>query len=140
MREEVKELNDAFARFVERINDDAYGFDTKRRKEYQDLMVRAFALLQRDWNNDAVPKDIALLLATIGTLSWRGFSHEKSRKSVEYEQVTMFNHLFIRSMIEHEGFRLDDDGLLLIEANYHDTFKIDPQTFDLPSHMKVLWS
>ena len=137
MRKEVKELNDAFGRFVERVNEDPRGFAAARRKEYQGLMVRAFALLQRDWNGDKVPKDIALLMATLGSLMWRGYGTDDAPKSPEFEQVTMFHRFFIGNMAEHGRFRFDGDGLLLIDSHRQKTFKIDPRTFDLPTHREI---
>ena len=133
MRKEVEELNNAFDRFIERVNEDAYGFDTKRRKEYQNLMVRAFALLQRDWNGDMVPKDVSLFLTTLGQFVGRDDGEGNTLGSEEYERVATFHYLFITSLFANECIRLDKGGLLSIESFDNVVLKIDPRTFELPT-------
>lgn len=136
MRKEIELLNDAFDDFIASSGNNTYEFGEKEVKEYQKLMVELFSVLKDEWKENNVKKDIALLMATVGSFVGRMDDDGNVLGNQDYDRVTTFHMLFITNMFRYDYFRFDDDGKLLIDS-YESVLHIDTKSFKVPSLDKL---
>ena len=136
MRPEIENLNGRWDDYISRFefDEDARGeLSEEDVRAYSALWVDTFRILRKEWKEEMIHKDLALLLATIGSFIEIMDSDGNAYGSEDYERVTNFTMIFITDMFRYDNFRFDSQGNLLLD-NYEDkVLKINPETFELPS-------
>ena len=133
MRPEIEELNNRWDDFICKCQMRSYEVNEQDVTTYSSLMAATFKILKKEWKDKMVHKDIALLFATIGSLSTRQEEDGNVLGSEEYERLTLFNGVFITNLFRSAYFNFDERGKLLLESYNVTVLRIDPDTFVIPS-------
>ena len=141
MRPEIKNLNDRWDEYISRFEydeDARYELSEEDVRTYSALWADTFIILRKEWKEEMVRKDLALLLATIGSFIEIMDSDGNAYGSEDYERVTNFTMIFITNMVRYDYFRFDPQGNLLLDTFDDKILKINPETFELPSFRGIL--
>ena len=130
MREAIKELINKWDEFRDDRKTSMFSEDDLA--YYSKLLVESFPYL-KEWKNDKVDKDVALLYATIGYFSSNTMdSSGNIHGSEAFERAVVFNMLFTNELFYRDYFDTDEQGMLLFDRGYFGVLKIDPSKFEIP--------